>query len=107
MRCSKLHNNDRQQIPFTILSFSVSLNPLSVYQKIGYCPQFDALFDHLTAEEHLFLYARLKGIPEYEIGRVSLLIEIKFEIFIFIMAFSLYTEMDVPKLFDIKFRTSN
>ena len=35
-----------------------------INQQIGYCPQFDALFDHLTGREHLELYARLKGVPE-------------------------------------------
>lgn len=30
---------------------------------IGYCPQFDALLDNLTASEHLYLYAAIKGIP--------------------------------------------
>jgi len=30
---------------------------------IGYCPQFDALLENLTAKEHLFLYAAIKGIP--------------------------------------------
>jgi len=30
---------------------------------IGYCPQFDALLDNLTAREHLNLYAAIKGIP--------------------------------------------
>ena len=30
---------------------------------IGYCPQFDALLDNLTAKEHLYLYAAIKGIP--------------------------------------------
>ena len=29
---------------------------------IGYCPQFDALLDLLTVEEHLFLYAGIRGI---------------------------------------------
>nr|XP_006817327.1 PREDICTED: ATP-binding cassette sub-family A member 2-like [Saccoglossus kowalevskii] len=38
----------------------------SVHQNIGYCPQFDALFDELTAKEHLMLYARLRGIPHHE-----------------------------------------
>ena len=31
---------------------------------MGYCPQFDALLDNLTAREHLFLYAAIKGIPK-------------------------------------------
>ena len=39
-------------------------------RKIGFCPQFDALFELLTAREHLQLYARLKGINEVDIPRV-------------------------------------
>lgn len=30
---------------------------------IGYCPQFDALLEFLTAKEHLELFAAIKGIP--------------------------------------------
>lgn len=29
---------------------------------MGYCPQFDSLLGKLTSEEHLYLYADLKGI---------------------------------------------
>ncbi|XP_064420182.1 ATP-binding cassette sub-family A member 2 [Latimeria chalumnae] len=36
---------------------------LKVQQSIGYCPQFDALFEELTAQEHLELYTRLRGVP--------------------------------------------
>jgi ATP-binding cassette subfamily A (ABC1) protein 3 len=32
-------------------------------QHIGYCPQFDALLELLTAKEHLELYAGLRGVP--------------------------------------------
>ncbi|KAI4820391.1 hypothetical protein KUCAC02_028371 [Chaenocephalus aceratus] len=39
-------------------------------QSIGYCPQFDALFDDLTAREHLELYTRLRGIPWKDQERV-------------------------------------
>ncbi|EAS03348.1 ABC transporter family protein (macronuclear) [Tetrahymena thermophila SB210] len=35
-------------------------------QYIGYCPQFDALLDNLTAREHLELFAAIKGIPSNE-----------------------------------------
>lgn len=31
---------------------------------MGYCPQFDALLDHMTGREMLVMYARLRGIPE-------------------------------------------
>ena len=31
-------------------------------QQIGYCPQFDAIFEGLTVLEHLEIYATLKGV---------------------------------------------
>ena len=34
----------------------------SARQMIGYCPQFDALFDQLTVKEHLQFYATIKGV---------------------------------------------
>uniref|UniRef100_A0A4W5JNI2 ATP binding cassette subfamily A member 12 n=1 Tax=Hucho hucho TaxID=62062 RepID=A0A4W5JNI2_9TELE len=37
---------------------------------IGYCPQVDALDDLLTGEEHLYFYARIRGISKREIARV-------------------------------------
>lgn len=39
--------------------------------QIGYCPQFDALFDYLTVKEHLELYARIKGVVDHRIDNVS------------------------------------
>ncbi|KAM9280081.1 retinal-specific phospholipid-transporting ATPase ABCA4 [Cariama cristata] len=43
----------------------------NVHQNMGYCPQFDAIDDLLTGREHLYLYARLRGIPAEEIKRVA------------------------------------
>jgi len=43
--------------------YSVLTDIYHVQRKIGYCPQFDALYDELTAREHLQLYSRLRGIP--------------------------------------------
>lgn len=37
---------------------------MSIRHLVGYCPQFDALFDNLTGREHLELYANLKGIKK-------------------------------------------
>uniref|UniRef100_A0AAR2LEQ5 ABC transporter domain-containing protein n=1 Tax=Pygocentrus nattereri TaxID=42514 RepID=A0AAR2LEQ5_PYGNA len=37
---------------------------------IGYCPQVDALDDLLTGEEHLYFYARIRGIAKREIDGV-------------------------------------
>ncbi|UJR15712.1 hypothetical protein I4U23_002647 [Adineta vaga] len=39
-----------------------------VRQNIGYCPQFDALDSLLTAREHLYFYARLRGVQEKNIS---------------------------------------
>ncbi|CAF4637163.1 unnamed protein product [Rotaria sp. Silwood1] len=33
-----------------------------VFKYVGYCPQFDALFDELTPVEHMLLMARLRGL---------------------------------------------
>ncbi len=44
--------------------FDVLSQPYEVRQRIGYCPQFDALQEFLTAREHLELYARIKCVPE-------------------------------------------
>eukprot|EP01063_Lacrimia_lanifica_P013285 TRINITY_DN1990_c0_g4_i1.p1 TRINITY_DN1990_c0_g4~~TRINITY_DN1990_c0_g4_i1.p1 ORF type:complete len:1977 (+),score=625.68 TRINITY_DN1990_c0_g4_i1:43-5973(+) len=33
---------------------------------IGLCPQFDALLDQMTADEHLLMYSDLRGIPRDE-----------------------------------------
>ncbi|KAI1307918.1 Phospholipid-transporting ATPase ABCA3 [Halotydeus destructor] len=38
-------------------------------QQLGYCPQFDALLDKMTGIEMLFLFGRLRGIPEYLLQR--------------------------------------
>uniref|UniRef100_A0A669R2D0 ATP binding cassette subfamily A member 4 n=1 Tax=Phasianus colchicus TaxID=9054 RepID=A0A669R2D0_PHACC len=47
---------------------SVLTHISNVHQNMGYCPQFDALDDLLTGREHLYLYARLRGVPVAEWG---------------------------------------
>ena len=32
---------------------------------MGVCPQFDLLWPDLTVEEHLYFYARMRGVPEH------------------------------------------
>ena len=41
------------------------------HENIGYCPQFDALLENLTAKEHLFLYAAIKGIPYNMVKKIK------------------------------------
>ncbi|KAF8797193.1 ATP-binding cassette sub-family A member 2 like protein [Argiope bruennichi] len=50
--------------------FSIRKDLHKVQQFIGYCPQFDALYDELTAREHLILYSRFRGIPIKEEEKV-------------------------------------
>ncbi|XP_050416186.1 phospholipid-transporting ATPase ABCA3 isoform X5 [Patella vulgata] len=48
-----------------------------VQENMGYCPQFDALIDQMTGVETLYMYGRLKGIPETQLkGVVNSLIDI-------------------------------
>lgn len=37
-----------------------------VHMHMGVCPQFDILWEELTVEEHLYFYARLRGISGKE-----------------------------------------
>ncbi|XP_027203135.2 phospholipid-transporting ATPase ABCA3-like [Dermatophagoides pteronyssinus] len=50
-----------------INGFDVTKEPYKTLGQIGYCPQFDALFDDLTGEEILRFYSRLRGIQEKDI----------------------------------------
>lgn len=42
---------------------SIKTHVRQVHQLIGYCPQFDALFENLTARETLRIFCLLRGIP--------------------------------------------
>ncbi|WOK95547.1 ABC transporter A family member 1 [Canna indica] len=53
-----------------IFGNDIRLHPKAARRHIGYCPQFDALLENLTAREHLQLYARLKGVPENSLNDV-------------------------------------
>lgn len=38
--------------------------------KVGYCPQFDALYDELTVREHFFYYSLVRGYSCSSAGAV-------------------------------------
>lgn len=42
--------------------FSIRENINKVQELIGYCPQFDLLWNDLSVEEHLYFYSRLKNV---------------------------------------------
>ncbi|KAI8537560.1 hypothetical protein RHMOL_Rhmol09G0033500 [Rhododendron molle] len=60
-------------------SIRSSVGMSSIRKLIGVCPQFDVLWDALTAEEHLYLFASIKGIPAASIKLAveKLLAEVK------------------------------
>ncbi|KAI8927349.1 hypothetical protein BC831DRAFT_549185 [Entophlyctis helioformis] len=47
----------------TLAGYDIKTETAEVYKRIGICPQFDILWEELTVGEHLYFYARLKGIP--------------------------------------------
>ncbi|KAG1669733.1 ATP-binding cassette sub-family A member 1 [Nymphon striatum] len=55
-----------QQLPTGGQAFISGFNVISEFSKaqrrIGYCPQYNILFDNLTIREHLEFYGRLKGL---------------------------------------------
>ncbi|KAM8881267.1 phospholipid-transporting ATPase ABCA1 isoform 2-T2 [Synchiropus picturatus] len=51
--------------------YSIRTEMRDVHQNMGYCPQFDAINDLLTGQEHLEFYARLRGVPEKEVKMVA------------------------------------
>ena len=43
-----------------------------VQELIGYCPQFDLLWEDLSVEEHLYFYSRLKNVKSVETKKVKI-----------------------------------
>ena len=62
-KCTTSHRHHVKCITLGVIFFSVLKDTSKVQQTIGYCPQFDSLFDELTGREHIQLYSRLRGIP--------------------------------------------
>ncbi|KUF93227.1 hypothetical protein AM588_10007506 [Phytophthora nicotianae] len=54
----------------TLGGFDILSEQLEVRRLIGYCPQFDALFELMTVREHLELFARIKGVARADLNNV-------------------------------------
>ncbi|XP_075582539.1 phospholipid-transporting ATPase ABCA1 isoform X4 [Pelecanus crispus] len=50
-----------------ILGKDIRSHLSTIRQNLGVCPQHNVLFDLLTVEEHIWFYARLKGLPEKKV----------------------------------------
>ena len=56
-------------------SFKSNLyNLIQVQERLGYCPQFDALIEQMTVRETLTLFARLRGVDEMQIPGVVVML---------------------------------
>ncbi|KAE8879299.1 ABC transporter A family member 1 [Phytophthora fragariae] len=54
----------------TLGGFDILGEQLEVRRLIGYCPQFDALFELMSVREHLELFARIKGVSSANLNEV-------------------------------------
>ncbi|CAJ0942040.1 unnamed protein product, partial [Mesorhabditis belari] len=51
----------------TVKGYSVQNDWRGAGANIGYCPQFDAVIKEMSGEETLYMFARIRGIPEKDI----------------------------------------
>ncbi|XP_070070594.1 phospholipid-transporting ATPase ABCA3 isoform X1 [Drosophila takahashii] len=56
----------------------LSIASHKVHGKIGYCPQFDALFEDLTGRQTLKIYCLLKGVQRRHVNPICLALAISF-----------------------------
>uniref|UniRef100_H3GYZ5 ABC transporter domain-containing protein n=1 Tax=Phytophthora ramorum TaxID=164328 RepID=H3GYZ5_PHYRM len=54
----------------TLGGFDILSQHIEVRRQIGYCPQFDALFERMTVREHLELFAAIKGVSRSDMAAV-------------------------------------
>ncbi|CAL1548539.1 unnamed protein product [Lymnaea stagnalis] len=54
-----------------VKGLSVKTQIKTIQAMMGYCPQQDALHERLTGRETLYLYARLRGVPETSLHNVT------------------------------------
>lgn len=48
-------------------NYDLRTNINKVRQSLGFCPQHNIIFDHLTVYEHLYFFSHLKSLPENQI----------------------------------------
>jgi len=53
-----------------LLGHEVNKNMPEVFENVGICPQFNALWDFLTVKEHLVLFGNLKGLRGDNLDKV-------------------------------------
>lgn len=59
--------------------FSIKTQLKKVQELIGYCPQFDALLDDMTAKETITMYALLRGIAYKDCSALAVTLATEFD----------------------------
>lgn len=54
-------HNQKTSGSIHIDGYNIDTHPSEARRRVGFCPQFDVLFERLTVEEHLFFYGIVKG----------------------------------------------
>lgn len=54
-------HNQKSSGSIHIDGYNIDTNPAEARRRVGFCPQFDVLFERLTVEEHLYFYGIVKG----------------------------------------------
>ena len=44
---------------------------MDIFNEVGVCPQFNAIYENLTVEEHLLFFGRLKGFNSVILSEVT------------------------------------
>ncbi|OWZ19521.1 ABC transporter [Phytophthora megakarya] len=55
----------------TLGGFDILTKQIEVRRQIGYCPQFDALFERMSVREHLELFAAIKGVTRADMDHIT------------------------------------
>ena len=54
-------HNQKSSGTIHIDGYNIDTHPAEARRRVGFCPQFDVLFERLTVEEHLYFYGIVKG----------------------------------------------
>lgn len=54
-------HNQKSSGQVFIDGYNIDTHPSESRKRVGFCPQFDVLFERLTVEEHLYFYGIVKG----------------------------------------------
>lgn len=53
-----------------ILGEDIDRGLMDIFSEVGVCPQYDAIYENMTTQEHLYYFAWMKGLEEHEIAEV-------------------------------------